>query len=776
MIRRLTTGLTILGIAVWVPAIGGVCLEEQPEDWSSYIYCADDTVVRDDELATAVSTHAAEHPFGSLVFVFTQCFSGGMLDDLAEQLDGAGDIALFASSSHDESAWFAGVDTAAGCLKACGLKRPISYYVEALAGALEEALRGDLTLAEVGVLAEQRDAAAPGGAATLPAVCVGDDRVTEPERPQTAFLGGGAALRLGAAMDGTPLPTEDRYAVLFVGEAVGLWALQDLERFHGVLAAYGFPPSQVFVLAGSGPDVDVATDDGSVEPLDWPPYVDGPATREGLFAALESVFRELGPDGQLVFWTTGHGDHERLIPWSEAMVIDADGPVVGALSTDDLLLSDDTLYDLYRFDGAEGERMGVLMASSEFDTYLHLYDQEHQLIASDDDSGGGTDAYLELELPETGTYFVMANAFNVDEGGGYRLDLWRRSPIAWDTAEPVTLGGSRLGVLDSADPRMADGAHYDLYAVELPEGALVRVELVSAVFDAFLWVYDPEHAQIASADDVDGHDAALLLSAPIAGRYVIVASSFAPAETGSYELSVASGLDPSWGETVEIGSVDTGSLATTDRLWPDGAYFDLYVLTGSAGEAVAITLLSEAFDAYLYVFDESFHVLGEDDDSGGGSDAALEIVIPSSGTLFVVATSYDIGERGPYTLRLETGTGEIMEIPWESAEVIRIGDRVRGDLLEGDGLWEDGTFYDLVAFDGRRGDVVSLSLRSGAFDAFLMVYGPDREPLGSDDDSGGGRDAHLQLGLPSDGRYTIVVNCFFAGGQGEYVLSLDRVR
>ncbi|UCF10521.1 MAG: PPC domain-containing protein, partial [Candidatus Bipolaricaulota bacterium] len=415
-------GIAALGVVLSLSSISAAGFDDQPEDWSSYIYAADGDVIFDDELAAFVAANLGEERPGALLFAFTQCHGGGMLDDLADRLEGRADVALFSASAHHESAWVATADTSAACLKACGLKEPRSYYVEALARALAEDRVSGLTLAELGELAARLDAAAAGGAATRPDLCSGEERVTEPEHPQMVFVGGGEALRLGRASSGEPLHAEELHAVLFVGEAAEVWARTDLERIHSELMACVFRPENMYVLAGNGPDPAGDPSGEVASPLAWPTFVDRPATREALFDVLGALLPTVGARGQLVFWSTGHGEHERRISWEHAVPLEGELPMTGSLGAEDPQLADDTRYELYAVAGEAGEEIGILLSSSDFDAFLYLYDSERQVIATDDDSGGGTDAYLRVVLPADGVYYVLANAFRPDGEGDYRLE------------------------------------------------------------------------------------------------------------------------------------------------------------------------------------------------------------------------------------------------------------------------------------------------------------------------------------------------------------------
>ena len=82
------------------------------------------------------------------------------------------------------------------------------------------------------------------------------------------------------------------------------------------------------------------------------------------------------------------------------------------LSPSDVALSDGSRAMLWQFTARVGECLTFRMNSPDFDAYLLLrYGQPFgELIASDDDSGGGTNALLRVQLPRGGTYFLTATS------------------------------------------------------------------------------------------------------------------------------------------------------------------------------------------------------------------------------------------------------------------------------------------------------------------------------------------------------------------------------
>lgn len=423
---RLNRALSIVAALACLAALPALAEDQtvfvdQPQGLQSYLITYDGKYVYDDELARLFGELARRYGYGSLVFIFTQCSSGGMLDDLVQALTGSGDVALLAACRHNESAWIASAEDPPGCISGCGLSRPESYYSAVVSSLLADPK--PLAMVELAQLAAERDPARPAGAATRARVCPGESRITEPEHPQWAMLGAGGRVRLGQNGEGSLVPEEKRVAILVVGDAelIGMW--NDLDRFYGVLLGKGFSPENVLVLAGPGPGNVVKLSDPSGEMFTVPGYVDGAGTRDQVLAAISWAFGHVAPDGQLVFWFTGHGDEGRVIPWQEALRIVPGEKVWDELTSTDHTLSDGTYYDLYAFYGQAGWYLAISLSSQEFDAYLWLYDEERQVIATDDDGGGDTNALIKMRLPADGTYYVLVNAYREGETGAYQLEL-----------------------------------------------------------------------------------------------------------------------------------------------------------------------------------------------------------------------------------------------------------------------------------------------------------------------------------------------------------------
>ncbi|MEB3213409.1 MAG: hypothetical protein VKL39_18820 [Leptolyngbyaceae bacterium] len=91
---------------------------------------------------------------------------------------------------------------------------------------------------------------------------------------------------------------------------------------------------------------------------------------------------------------------------------------------DEMLSSDQSLYDEHAFEGRAGQPVIITLESDDFDTYLILVSPDQRLLNENDDvSEANSDSSLTTILPMTGTYLAIANAFDSTGQGTYTLTV-----------------------------------------------------------------------------------------------------------------------------------------------------------------------------------------------------------------------------------------------------------------------------------------------------------------------------------------------------------------
>lgn len=355
----------------------------------------------------------------------------------------------------------------------------------------------------------------------------------------------------------------------------------------------------------------------------------------------------------------------------------------------------------------------------------------------------------------------------------------------------LEIGSDVTGALSTSDPLSQDDHYLEAWELSGRAGQRATVDVLSDSFDPRVYVVGPGFSETQFADDgAGGCDARLALTFLETGTFRVVVSSLSPRETGTYQVRVTDrpGPAPTHGcgevdpeelnslavdarETLAMGSSRASRLDAFSSTVQDGRPAEAWRLTGTAGQRVSILMVSEDFDAYLYVTGPGLDGILTDDDSGGDLDALIELTLPTSGPFTVVAAALSSGSSGFYTLRVEEPID--MSTLATDGRTIDLGQSVSGQLQPDDPLVTAGRRGQAWAFDGVAGQRVVIDLEAEDFDAYLYMVGPGlSEPL-EDDDGGEELDSRLETMLPRSGTYRIIASSL-SRGTGPYTLRVTR--
>lgn len=106
------------------------------------------------------------------------------------------------------------------------------------------------------------------------------------------------------------------------------------------------------------------------------------------------------------------------------------------------------------------------------------------------------------------------------------------------------------------------------------------------------------------------------------------------------------------------------------------------------------------------------------------------------------------------------------------------GQVVTGSITGEDTRLAEGHGYDVYAFQGAAGETVVATMRSSAFDTYLVLArnaGVITEELVTDDDGAGGTDSRVALTLPATGTYLLLARGLDASSTGSYTLELGTL-
>ncbi len=372
---------------------------------------------------------------------------------------------------------------------------------------------------------------------------------------------------------------------------------------------------------------------------------------------------------------------------------------------------------------------------------------------------------------------------------------------------PIRMGQTVTGRLTTESKKAPeDQSFYDLYTYTGRRGERVRFTLRSKDFDAYLNVGRADGSGGFESLDTDddgggGTDARVEITLPADGAYAIRANTLNAGDSGEYTLQLEQGVAPvpAVPRPVAVGQTVTGDLGGTDPKLGDNSFYDLWTFQARAGDGVTATLRSSDFDAFLALGrmrGEEFEEIQSDDDKGGGTDARVSTTLSEAGTYTLRVNSLYGDKTGAYTLQLASGVvadtasdddehgghddhGPAAARPLHPrARPIRAGQTVRDSLRASDPEDSDGTYYQDWLFDGRRGERIVATMRSGAFDSYLQfgrAQGGTFTYMDAQDDRAGGNDSLLAVALPEDGQYVLRVNTM-SKATGPYSLMLEKLR
>ena len=366
----------------------------------------------------------------------------------------------------------------------------------------------------------------------------------------------------------------------------------------------------------------------------------------------------------------------------------------GALTPGDARMQNGAHFDLWTYSGVRGEKIVVTLRSIQFDAFMIVQRYpggSSPLLARDDDGGSGSDARIELTLPDNDDYLITVTTTERGETGAYRLSVQSNrtvaqrgpavTPVAARAEKPQSegkaavaatarmlvpartvtgsLGSSARGPLGSAegDWRYAGKA-----------GETVTIDMRSSEFDPYLTLYSmgPSVTRVAQNDDGGGElNARIVYRLPADGEYVARAERRQPGRSGTYTLSFRSsahssllGIRAAGDMYLAANSAVVGDLDSADPKLRDGTPYDLWKYVGRAGETIRVTLRSDDFDAFVSigtVTNGVFTAIASADDGAGGTHSRLDFTLPFAGEFVIRANSLSPRTpTGDYVLRIDS--------------------------------------------------------------------------------------------------------------------------
>ena len=200
-----------------------------------------------------------------------------------------------------------------------------------------------------------------------------------------------------------------------------------------------------------------------------------------------------------------------------------------------------------------------------------------------------------------------------------------------------------------------------------------------------------------------------------------------------------------------------GLCAQTPRVLSFGTWVSDYLQAGDEhwysvhpqAAGIVYVQTSGDTDTYLEVYDAFRSYIDEDDDSGEGYNASIAIVVEAGKTYFFRVDGFDNDVSGPYSIQAE----------FEPIPALPFGTWVSGFLSEG-GVY---LYYVVPSANG----FVTVET-SGGIDTYLEAFDAFDNFIDSDDDSGEGNNARLEIAVEAGRTYFFRLDGFNADVSGPY--------
>jgi hypothetical protein len=364
-------------------------------------------------------------------------------------------------------------------------------------------------------------------------------------------------INLGQTITGTLETGDCVNPIAKAGDTQPDGSLADEYTFNGVagqqisitLSSTSFDP-YLFLLRPNGAVIDENDD---IDPESRPPNTNSRVPLSGFiilpssgtYSILASAFAAEGRGSYTLTLSAGANCSLTPIAYGETKT-----GTLGAGDCPNSFEPDESLVDLFSFNGVAGQQISITMSAAtpgNVDPFLYLIQPDGQIIADDNNGGGGTVARLPAgggfgRLPMTGTYTIVANTVLTTQSGNYTLTLTQGANC---TSTPIALGGTADGSLANGDCRLLeDGSFIDAYTFNGTGGQQVVITMTSNSNGLVPVVFLLSPTGTVTAIDVnqDGLNTARIpgeagsFTLPTNGTYTILANSLVAGQVGNYTL------------------------------------------------------------------------------------------------------------------------------------------------------------------------------------------------------------------------------------------------
>jgi hypothetical protein len=231
-----------------------------------------------------------------------------------------------------------------------------------------------------------------------------------------------------------------------------------------------------------------------------------------------------------------------LAPCNQVQTLNVNSGYIGVFGSGSCRGPNGQPVDYYQVTTPSDGTLAAVMTSPAIDAFLTLQAADGTVLRWDDNSYGGTDAFVVQFLPGQ-TYRIAARASDAISSGYYRVDMvWAGGgpPVGCAPVSTVNPGDSVQGTLTFTGCQYPDDTFADVYQFTLSDITALDLHLDSPDFDAYLVVLDSKGNVIDEDDNSGGGTNALVSDTFDPGTYYVVAKPFAMyTATGKYTLTLS---------------------------------------------------------------------------------------------------------------------------------------------------------------------------------------------------------------------------------------------
>lgn len=352
-----------------------------------------------------------------------------------------------------------------------------------------------------------------------------------------------------------------------------------------------------------------------------------------------------------------------------------------------------------------GDRLAIEQRSADVDSYLYFRGPGFPEPLFNDDGAGNLNSRICVEVPESGTYTVLAGQLSgVDAGARFTLAAAREgegSACETYTLSPEAVAGSLAALptdgrtLDvgqevtgslAADAFRHPESNYQIqpWRLRMAEGQVVFVDVESTEFDPLLYAVGGGISGSLFVDDAgEGCNTRVQIGPGVSGDVTLLVGAFYDGASGSFTLrastnpptlasggcvtasggaglgatqagadaSLLSGVGPGSDRPIDVGTEVTAELNGIESL-TSGQPAQAWTVELEAGRTYAIELISDVFDPVLYLDGPGLSGALTDDDSLGNADSRIVYEAGATSTMRITVSAYVSDATGSYRLRV----------------------------------------------------------------------------------------------------------------------------